>query len=338
MTAFVKFILAVFFILLLVLAGTAGYMLIEGWPVLDSLYMTVITASTVGFKEVYPLSRVGKVFTIGFLAVSIITIGYTVTIIISYVFEGHALHTIKERKMKKLIGLMKDHYIICGFGDVGREAAEEFAQKKVPFIVIDNAFSGTDTERYPDYIFIEEDATEELVLEKARIDKARGLLSCLANDQLNVYTVLTARQMNTSLHIVAQAAENRTRGKLLTAGADRVILPKQIAGRRMATIATHPAIIDFLDILSTGGDDQVRIESAVVKDGSRLIGKSLKESQIGQDTGVIIIGILDGYGRSRVLKESSETLSSIRLKPDDQLIALGNEEQIIQLKKAISKS
>jgi len=335
--AFNRFLLALIFILILIAAGTTGYLIIEDWSLIDSIYMTFVSLTTVGYGEVHPLSEGGKIFTIVFLTVSLITIGYTLSTVITFIFEGHVKHTLKERKMKKILGLIKEHYIICGYGDVGREAAQELSRKHIPFVIVDNSLTPSDLDRNPDFMVIQEDATEELVLEKARIHKAKGVISCLANDQLNVYTVLTARQMNPHLHIVAKASDNRAESKLLTAGADRVILPKQIAGRRMATIATHPAIIDFLDILSTGGDEEIRIEAVTLKSGSRLINNTLRESQIGQDTGAIIIGILDNHGRGKKNTSTTDALSAIVLEEGDQLVALGNEMQLKKLNQVIKK-
>jgi len=308
-------------------------MIIEGWTFDESLYMTFITISTVGFGEVHPLSQQGRQFMIVFLTVSILTVGFTLTALLSFIFEGHIQISMKERRMKRLLSLIKDHYIICGFGDVGRETASEFSRKKIPFIIVDNNISESERELYSDYTFIEGDATEEVILGEAKIGKAGGLVSCLSNDQQNVYTVLTARQLNNKLRIVAKASDERAVKKLQTAGADRVILPKQIAGRRLATVCTHPSIVDFLDVLSSGGDEQMRIESITISKKSHLGGMSLKESNIGQFTGAIIIGILDSLGKTKMNTTSTASLASIKLQVGDKLIALGNLDQINNLKK-----
>ncbi len=333
MTPFKRFILALFFIFLIISTGTAGFMFIEGWTFDESLYMTFVTISTVGFGEVHPLSPQGRHFMIIFLTVSILSVGFTLTALLSFFFEGHIQITMKERRMKRLLSLVKEHYIICGFGDVGRETAAEFMKKRIPFIVVDDNISDGEKEIHSDFIFIEGDATEESVLEEARIGKARGLVSCLSNDQQNVYTVLTARQLNDKLRIVAKASDERAVKKLETAGADRVILPKQIAGRRLATVCTHPSIVDFLDVLSSGGDELMRIESIEIGEKSPLNGKSLKKSNIGQYTGAIIIGILDSRGQTRMNTTSTASLASIELLPGNKLIALGNIDQINNLKK-----
>lgn len=237
--------------------------------------------------------------------------------------------------MKRILSLIKEHYIICGFGDVGRETAAEFSRKKIPFVIVDNDLPETEKELFSSYVFISGDATEESVLEEARINKAEGLVSCLSTDQQNVYAVLTARQLNGALRIVAKASDERAVKKLETAGADRVILPKQIAGRRLATVSTHPSIVDFLDVLTSGGDELMHIDSVEIGSHSPLTGKSLKESNIGQNTGAIIIGILDSQGRTRMNSSEMASLSSMTLQPGNRLIALGNTEQIMNLQKYI---
>lgn len=308
-------------------------MFIEGWTFNESLYMTFITISTVGFGEVHPLSSSGQQFMMFFLTVSILSVGFTLTALLSFFFEGHIQTTMKERRMKRLLSLTKDHYIICGFGDVGRETASEFSRKKIPFIIVDNAITESEREIYSDFVFIAGDATEESILEEAKIDRAKGLVSCLSNDQQNVYAVLTARQLNSELRIVAKASDERAVKKLQTAGADRMILPKQIAGRRLATVCTHPSIVDFLDVLSSGGDELMRIESIEIGEKSPLNGQSLKKSNIGQYTGAIIIGILDSTGKTRMNTTSTASLASMDLQPGNKLIALGNLDQINNLKK-----
>ncbi len=312
-------------------------MIIEGWTFDESLYMTYITISTVGFSEIHPLSAAGRKFMIVFLTISIITIGYTLTTLLSFIFEGQIVYTMKERRMKRILSLIKDHFIICGYGDVGRETAEEFYKKKIPFLIVDNSLTDANVDRDSKFTFINGDATEESVLEEAKISRAKGLVSCLSNDQQNVYTVLTARQLNNKLQIVAKASDKRAVKKLRTAGSDRVILPKQIAGRRLATVCIHPSIVDFLEILSSGGDELVRIESIEISSDSSIMGKSLKESSIGQHTGAIIIGILDSYGKTRMNPSAMASLSSVKLQNGDKLIALGNKEQLENLNKFSKK-
>ena len=328
MTPLKRFIFSLFLIFLLIAFGTSGYMFLEGWSLGESIYMTFITISTVGYGEVHALSPAGQNFTVVFLVLSVFTIGFTLTRLIAFLFEGQIGKTVKERKMKRFLSLIKDHIIICGFGDIGREVVEEFMTQKVKFVVIDKEMGDLDTGRYSDITIIHGDAADEEVLAEARIDRARGLISCLPDDQQNVFVVLTARQLNSRLQIVAKSSDERNVIKLRKAGADRVISPKQIAGRRLAAVSIQPSIVNFLEILSSGGRDSIRIESIKILPGSPLIDSSLRESNIGQHTGAVIIGILGPDGKARMNQSSLATLSSMVLNEGDELIALGNEEQL----------
>lgn len=328
MTPFRRFLTAIFLILLLLMVGTLGYHLIEGWTLEESLYMTFITVSTVGFGEVRTLSAAGRYFTIFFIITDILIIGYTATTLISFIFEGQILHTVKERRMKRLLSLIKDHHIIIGFGDVGRETMAELQRKGTKFVVVDIDITEAERNRYPNVIFIKGDATEEEVLEEARIGTARGLISCLPDDQQNVFVVLTARQLNPNLQIVSQAADERAARKILKAGADKVISSKQIAGRRLAAVSIQPSIANFLEGIQTGKDGGIGIESVSLRKGSHLVGMSLRESQIGQNTGAIIIGVIDPAGKTRMNASNLASLSSVVLQEGDELIALGSADQI----------
>lgn len=328
---FRQFLLSLFLLLLLIVIGTSGYRFIEGWSLRDSFYMTFITISTVGYGEIHPLTPMGQNFTIAFLIFSVFTIGYTLTRLLTFIFEGQIVQTMKERRMKRLLSITKDHIIICGFGDIGREVAEEFTRNKIKFVVVDRELSETDAERYSEILFIQGDAADEETLKNAKIERAKGVVACLPDDQQNVFVVLTARQMNPNLQIVTKASDERNVVKFTKAGADKIISPKQIAGRRLAAMSSHPSIVNFLEVLSSGGDESLRIESVKLEAESPLINTSLKQSNIGSYTGAIIIGILGPDGRTRMNQSSLATLSSLILSEGDELIALGSEEQLERL-------
>jgi len=319
---------SLFLVFFVISGGTAGYMLIEGWTFAESLYMTTITVSTVGFQEARPLSPAGQNFTILFIAFSIFTVGYTVTTLISFIFEGQIASAMKERKMNKMLSMIKNHYIICGFGSVGRETAEEFYLKKIPFVVMERDLELVDRHRYSRYIFVEGDATEEKDLEHARIVHASGLISCLSDDHQNVFVVLTARQMNKELQIVSLSTDEKTIEKLKKAGADRVISPQLIAGKRLAAVILQPVIVDFLDVIYGRTDADLQVHSVRIPDGSLLAGCTLRGSNIGQHTGAIIIGIMGPGGVARTNSSTKVTLSSLVLHGGDELIALGSNEQV----------
>ena len=238
MSPLVRFAFAFMLPVLLVLGGTAGYAWIEKWTMWESLYMTVITVSTVGYGEVHPLSPTGQRFTILLLTFSVIAVGYSMTTLIGFVFEGQILHAMRGRRMTRSVSKLKDHYIICGGGVVGKEVAQELKHAGMPFVIVDSH------------------AEHDDVLVEAGIHKAKGLIAVLREDALNVFVVLSARQANPNLKIVARAAAEQSIGKLMTAGADRVMSPYQLAGRRIASVILRPSIVDFLDIVVARGSRQ----------------------------------------------------------------------------------
>lgn len=331
-----RFISAFALVVLLVIGGMLGYRLIEGWSLIDSLYMAVITITTVGYGEVFPLSPEGKRFTIIFIAMSFATFGYAIGVLISYIFGGFILEQFKENRMKRHLERMKNHFIICGAGDIGREIVEELKKKGVDFVVVEKDPQSSELSSDEDVIFIAGEAEDEEVLQRANVESARGLVSVLPKDELNVFVVLTARQLNPSLKIVSIAHEESSVKKIYKAGADRVISPSMIAGKRIATLLLKPAVVDFLDIVSGGLEGEMRIEEVPIPSGSPLVGGSLKETGVGSSTGAIIVGIHSIKGRTRINPASTTSLANIKLGENDILIALGNEEQLERLKKFVA--
>jgi voltage-gated potassium channel len=337
MSATFRFIIAAILILTVVIGGVAGYMLIEGWTLSDSLYMTMITLTTVGFTEVHPLSEPGRHFTILFLIFSIGTVGYSITTVITFLFEGQFAHAMKERKMEKKIKRIRDHYIICGCGDIGREVALEFQRVGKKFVVVDKNPSASELGSDSSIPFVAGDAVEESVLKEAGIDRAKGLIAALPEDTGNVFVALTARQMNPSLKIVSKASDELTKRKMLKAGADRVIAPYQIAGRRIASTILRPSVVNFLDVFVDGGDVTMRIEEFRIDRSSRLAGKSLRDANIGQHTGAVVLGIMSENGEARTNPSGSTNLSSIRIQEDDVLIAMGSDDHLKSLEDFVRK-
>jgi voltage-gated potassium channel len=340
MTPFVKFFIAISSVLLLVVGGTLGYTLIEGWSLSDSLYMTFITFTTVGFGEVHTLSQAGRSFTIIILIGSVAVVGYSVTTLITYIFEGVFIDLMRERRMTKNIRKIKEHFIICGCGNTGREAAVEFKRSNVKFLAIDSEPERSELQRDESILFIKGDAVDDEVLIEANIEEARGLIASLPDDEANLFVVLSARQLNPNLFIVAQATEERTIQKLMKAGADRVISPKQIAGRRLASIALRPSVVNFLDIVveGVGGVDiPMRLEEVRLFKESPIVGHSLRDAGIGKCTGALILAIHGPGGRTRVNPTSTTSIASVEIKEDDILIALGSDEQIEKLQTFVEK-
>lgn len=339
MNSFRRFAIAFVLLVVVVGGGTLGYYLIEGnqpdgapWTVTDSLYMTVITITTVGYGEVHRLSEAGRQFTIVLLFCSMVTAGYSVTTVIAFIFEGQILQLMRGRRMERRISKMRDHYIICGCGVVGKEVALEFKNSDVPFLIIDRSPEESELGRDEDIIFLRGDAEHDETLIEAGIERAKGLVAALKQDEANVFVVLTARQLNPDLTIVARAAEQRTVSKLERAGADRVISPYQIAGRRMASVVLRPSVVDFLDVAMEQRDMSMRMEEVRIAAQSPMVGKALRESGIGKQTGAIIIGIHGPDGRTRIDDSEAKSLAMVVLREGDILISMGNDKQIQTLK------
>ena len=331
MTLSRRFFLAVLLLITLVAGGTAGYAHFEGWTLQRSLYMTVITMSTVGFREVADLSPAGEWFTMVFICLSITVAGFAVASITAFVVQGELTKVMKGRRMQKQIESLDKHYIICGCGAVGREIVTELTRAKVPFVVVEKIPEEAEMPRHLEVPMIQGDATDEDILMQAGIQRARGLIAALRGDPENVFVTLTARQLNPNLQIIARASEKGTESKLRRAGADRVISPFEIAGQRMASLVLRPNVVNFLDVITHRSDGDLRLEEIRLAPNSKLAGKTLREADLGRRTRAVIVGISDSQGKPRSDPAAGAPLSEIPLRADDILIVLGSEEQLRQL-------
>lgn len=326
--------IAVSLILLLLVAGTAGYHLIEGWSITESLYMTVITLTTVGFGEVRPLSTPGQHFTIAFLVMGIATVGYSFSIVLSYLFEGQIVSTLRGRRMERQLRRLHDHYIVCGAGDIGREVVKEFRMAGTRYVVVERDPENSELASDEDVLVVRGDASEEATLLSARIEQARGLIAVLPSDVDNVFVTLTARQLNAGLSIIAKGTDASATSKLRRAGADRVITPSTIAGRRIASSILRPSVVNFLDVIVDDSELAMRMDEYVVAETSALAGRSLREANIGQHTGAIVLAIMDQAGATRT-DATRSGLSSVKIHPRDRIIGLGSEEQLRELERLV---
>ena len=321
----------------LVVIGISGYSIIEGWTFVESLYMTFITLTTVGFSEIRPLSDAGRIFTVFYLVLGLGTAGFGISTVVGYVFEGSMVQAMRERKMELFRRKISKHYIVCGFGDVAHEVVAEFHRHKVPCVVIDK--NPESAKHMPDdsFVFITGDASDEAVLEKAKISEATGLVAALPDDAGNLFVVLTARQMNEKLQIVARATDDKSAKKILKAGANRVVTPDQIAGRRMASSVLRPQVVNFLDVAVESGNLSMRIEEYQITESSPLIDKTLRDTNIGQVTGAVIFAIVGPNGDTRYNPANGMNLASVVIQEKDVLIAMGSEQQLMQLEELVGK-
>ena len=248
-----KILLILLFLLVILVTGMCGYMLLLHVSAVDALYMTVITVSTVGYGEVGVMTDAAKLFSIFIIFAGLSAVGYGVSSLVSYFFEGELRAAWRKKRMENKIQEMKNHYIICGAGEVGRTVIKSLREHKSGVVVIEEDEKQYEELSQDGVLSILGDATHEDVLEKAGIARAKGLVCALATDSENVYTVLTARQMNAGIYIVSKAVEQTAHNKLLKAGADKTISPNEIGGQRIAALLLRPAVISFLDVITPRG-------------------------------------------------------------------------------------
>lgn len=313
----------------LLVVGTSGYMFLEEMTFLDALYMTVITVSTVGFKEVAELDPPGKLFTMVIIICGLGLVAYAFTNFFSFILEGEFKNIVRRRRMEKQINRMKDHYILCGAGQTGQSVIERFQRSRVPFIVVEKHEEKVEELIEQGNLAYLGDATHEETLEKVNIKEAKGLVSCLSNDADNVFTVLTARGMNNDLRIVSRAIEKNAHSKLLKAGANNTISPNELGGTRMASLLLRPAVVSFLDIITHVDEMTLDLEEVQLCERSDLPGKTLKEARIPERTGLIVLAIK---------KQDEEILRfnpgpQEKLEAADKMLVLGMEEQVDKLRK-----
>ncbi len=316
----------------LIVVGTVGYHLIEGWEIIDCLYMTIITVATVGFKEVGPLSTGGKIFTMALIVTSLGSLAYIGTSIARFVFDGDLANYIKTYKVDKKIAKLKNHVIIVGYGRNGEQAAVELAEHGVDFVIIDrrdNVISRIREDR--ELLYIKGDATHEEVLEQARIYDARALIATTPNDADNVFVVLTARSMNPGMIVISRASEIGSQMKLKRAGATNVIMPERIGGQRMAKLVHQPDVVEFLEYILLQKTQDVSLEEVSCRNlAQQFVGRSIHDLKVREISGANVIGIKTGGARYIFNPDPKMIISR-----NDQLFVLGSPLQIKKMKEAL---
>lgn len=318
-----RLVLLVSVSLALVLVGTLGYRFIEGWGLLDSLYMTVITLSTIGYGEVQPLSDSGKVFTILLILGGVFTFLYTATEIIRAVVSGEVAEMLGKQQRERALAEVRDHIIVCGYGRMGKLVCGEFARDEVPFVLVDISEDAVrDIEQQGGMVLVG-DATSDDVLKRAGIDRARALVTVMASDADNLFTTLSARLLRSDLFIVARVEAVESEAKLLRAGANRVVSPYQIGGSRVAQAVLRPTVVDFIELATRTEHIDLQLEETCLAADSPLAGCTLKDSRLRTDLKVIIVAIKKAGGHM-TYNPAPETV----LEPGDTLVAIGHKEQL----------
>ena len=321
-----KFILYAFALLLIV--GVVGYMFLLKVDFIDALYMTVITISTVGFGEIGTTSSWSELFSIIMIFLGVGIAGYAFTTVVAMFVEGKVKDFWKGSKMEKKIASLNDHYIICGSGELAEVIINNFIDQNLNFVVITDKREDLDDYSHHDILVVEGMSTEEAVLEHAGIERAKGLVSTLDSEVDNIVTVLTARNLNKNIYIIANAITKSGSEKLMKVGANKTLSAVEISGKRMASLMTKPNIISFLDVVTRIGDVELDLEEVVVKSGSYLENKNLIEAQIPNKTGLIVLAIKTIEDNKMIFNPPVNYTFRI----GDVLIVLGREDQVDKLK------
>ena len=311
-----------------IILGTLGYYLLwrtynATW--LDALYMTFITITTVGYNEIHPLSSLGRIFTIGISITGIASLFYLFTVVMDHLVSLKLSDAREKRKMQEAIAKLKNHIILAGLGRMGRRAASELASEDKAFVVIDEDEAALQHATEQGYFYVSGEASEDDILEQAGIKKARGLIATTSSDASNAFIAMSAKALNPELLVIARAESETSTSKLIKAGADRVLDPYTLGGRRLANLFLHPAAVDFLETTIKRGKVQLDVEDFEVLEKSAFVGKSLLELDVRKRCGVNILAIL--RRGDPVINPGGE----FRLEVGDQLIALGTQEQLGKL-------
>jgi voltage-gated potassium channel len=310
-----RFLVPAILLTVAVLGGCIGYAAIEGWGFLDALYMTVTTLTTVGFREVHPLGVGGRVFTIALMGFGVLIVFVTIAIIAQLIMSGELGEPLRRRRMQRRIDELRDHYVLCAFGRVGRATAAEFALQGFPYVVIEQQMALERLMAENGAPFIVGDPTEEAVLEQAGVRRAKGLVCAVDSDAGNVYITLTARSLNPHLSIVARASAPQSVDQLYRAGADRVVSPYVLSGTRMASLASRPSVVEFVDMVTVAPD--MRLEEIVVGPGTPLDGQTVGDARSAHSD----VRILAVKKEGQVLVPTPDT--GLVIAAGDIVIALG---------------
>jgi voltage-gated potassium channel len=307
-----------------VIVGTVGYVVL-GFGVLDAVYQTVTTITTVGFREVEPLDGAGQIFTIVLILAGVGTALYTLTVGLEALVEGHIGEAMGRRRMDKQIGALDGHVIVCGWGRVGRAAARELESAGKPVVVIDS-----DAERAAliprSYPHVHGDASDDDVLHEAGIDRAAALVAAVSTDAANLFITLSGRSLRSDLFIVSRAREESSVNKLLRAGADRVVNPQEIGGARIAAFVSRPRVTDFLDVVMHTRETELVLEEISLAPESQLVGLSLGEAKVRDRTGALVLAVHDP-----TVGLVSNPGASVVMNAGQTLLAIGTPAQLENL-------
>jgi len=310
-------------LLVTILVGTFGYVLIEEWSIGDALYMTVISLTTTGFGEVRPLSPAGRGLTVFVIISGIASLAYLGGRLLQLAVE---MYLLRRGRMDREIQRLKNHVILCGYGRMGRHIANDLSEARVPFVVLESDPQMATVLEEHGYLHMIGDASSDELLKAAGVERARGLIAVVSSDAENVYTTLTAKSINPEVTIVARALTDESAPKLRTAGADRVIKPYEMVGRRIAQLVIRPAMVEFVDTIARSNSGEITMEEMTVSKDSTLIDVALRDTPIRSRLNVIIVAIRRGED-DLVYNPGPDAHFEV----GDRLVAIGRSEQLAEL-------
>ncbi len=316
------------FLLLITLVGTLGYHFLEGWSLANSFYATIVTLGTVGFGDFYPITPAGKCFAIFLIVFGVGTMTYTFAVIMEVLMEGRLKRILGRGKLETQIHNIRDHYIICGYGKIGNLICTELAHEKIGLVVVESNPEVAQGIEADGFIYVNGSATEDKILLKAGIKRARGVVCALPTDADNLYVVLTAKELNPDVYVLSRFDDNASERRLINAGADRVISPYRVGGMRMSQAILRPAMLDFIEITTRKQSLALRMEEVDVLKDSPIAGKNLEESGLRKTYGLIVVAIKKESGQMVFNPMVSYVMES-----GDTLITLGEEDNLVAFSK-----
>jgi voltage-gated potassium channel len=324
--------LALAMLVVAIVGGSLAYRQVEGWPLFDSFYMVVVTLSTVGYREVHPLSESGKLITVGLIGFGLASLTLLGASVTRLILEGELRNVLGKHKMERDITKLRDHYIICGYGRVGRVVCQELAKASAPFVVVDSSEAMEERIEADGYLVWRGNATEEDTLRAAGLERAKGIILALPSEADNVYVTLLAKDLCPSVFILARSISDHGDRRLKAAGADRVVSPNLIGGYRMAHSILHPSVVEFIDIVSGHAEmEELEVQELVVPENSSLAGVSIGESDIRRRFELLVVGRVRSDGAVAFNPAPTDTIEA-----GSMLIVLGRRADLDRFAEAIS--
>jgi voltage-gated potassium channel len=327
MSAFTRRLLYLGLAIVLLLAiGTAGFTLIEGWPLFDSFYMTITTIATVGYREVHDLSRAGRIFNTAVIVFGVTTLFFAIGVMTQSAIELELGEVFGKRRTKRMIDKLEKHYIVCGYGRVGRSAADELSRAGAALVVVDRSPERVEQAARAGLLAMAGDATRDETLADLGVARASGLVAALATDADNLFLILSARSLNPNLKVSARVSEESAEQKLRRAGADTVYAPYRQAGQQLAAALVRPHVVQFLDVATQGVGPGIELEQVRVAPDCELAGKSLRQVQLRSELGVIVLAIRKAKGEMMFNPPADAALD-----PGDFLVVMGEHGNLHKL-------